>query len=479
MATKKKAQIKPQLVAWVQLVLRLAQVVMLFAMMAASARVLNIGGSPSKYTAGAAFGLAISLLGMVVVALYLFGPNTPRLWRWLPGIVDILLSGILAITCAALFAWMLGYGSCATLTKSIEPPATPNALDASSPLNDSPSGAPAGGLSGGGGLGAGAGLNGGLRGGGAGLGGGLGGVGTGLSSGGLTLSTGGLTASSLSSVLSSSGLSGLSGLSSSGLGASSGFGSSSLGSTGLGASSGLGSGGLGSTGLGASSGPTSSGLSSSGLGSGGLGASSGLSTSDLGGAGLGAAPASAGVPPGAGLSVAQRAAMGGLAGGNGAVTDPMGLTTGLGPGAAPAAPPPAAPRFASAPAPVQATGMSDYSGIANPFGRRRLAAAPLKGQEKGVCVAFNFVAAAAFINFVLFAVSALLAGYDLSQNRGIVDPLGEIKLPAQLPKPEAPKDLAGSPRAEVDVIKESKAEGDQPKAVTIDLTASSTAQAKA
>jgi hypothetical protein len=31
----------------------------------------------------------------------------------------------------------------------------------------------------------------------------------------------------------------------------------------------------------------------------------------------------------------------------------------------------------------------------------------------------------------------------------------------------------------VDVIKESKAEGDQPKAVTIDLTASSTAQAKA
>ncbi|KAI8470176.1 MAG: hypothetical protein J3K34DRAFT_421264 [Monoraphidium minutum] len=81
--------------------------------------------------------------------------------------------------------------------------------------------------------------------------------------------------------------------------------------------------------------------------------------------------------------------------------------------------------------------MSDASGIANPFGRKLLAVA-LKGGKQGVCGAFNFVGAAAFLSALLFGLSTLLAVYDLNQGKGIVGADGEIHLPVSAPAKKAP-----------------------------------------
>ncbi|KAI8467972.1 MAG: hypothetical protein J3K34DRAFT_523343 [Monoraphidium minutum] len=420
---KKKFQVKSEFIAWVQLMLRFAQVMFLFFMMAATARVVSVGGHPSKYTTGAAFGVVLSLVGMAASALYIFGPNSKRMWRWLPGIIDILVSGALAIACLALFSWFLGYGSCGRLTTNVEPKPSVPAMAAFDPMLAGLGGAGLGGAGMGAGMGMGGAGMGGAGMGGAGMGGldgGLGGAGMGGAGMGAGAGLGGGMDSSL-------GMGGAGGLGGSSLGGGGGLGGGGLGGSGL-SGGGLGAGGLGGadSSLGGG-GLGGGGLGGNGLGPGSLGGGLGGAGASLGGAGAGLGGGGAG---GAGsLSVAQKAAMGNLAGGNGASFDPMGLTTGA--GAAGAAPPPAGPRF-NVPAPVPAAGIND-PGIANPFGRKLLAA-PLKGKASNVCGAWNFVSACAFLNFLLFAASTLLAAYDLTQGKGIVSADGEIHLPEPMPK---------------------------------------------
>ncbi|GBF92933.1 hypothetical protein Rsub_05769 [Raphidocelis subcapitata] len=98
-----------------QLWLRIGQVVFLFLLMAASARVVDVSGL-SLHTGAAAIGVATGLVGIALTILFMHSSKSYRLEYALPGMSDVLFSSLWALLCAGIFVWLVAQGSCAALT---------------------------------------------------------------------------------------------------------------------------------------------------------------------------------------------------------------------------------------------------------------------------------------------------------------------------------------------------------------------------